>query len=113
MEFETHTLNEDEKPTVLGDWCEYTGKEFSGSGIYKTTFTLPQKVSKIRLDLGKVCCSCEVFINGKSLGIIALDPYVLEIPGELLKEENTLKIRVTNSAANEYLFTNSFDKWQD
>ncbi len=112
MEFETHTINEDEVPVALGDWCEYTGKEFSGSGIYKTTFTLPQKVSKIHLDLGKVCCSCEVFINGKSLGIIAMNPYAFEIPGELLKKENTLEIRVTNSAANEYLFTDSFDKWQ-
>ena len=53
-----------------------------------------------------------MFINGKSLGIIALNPYVLEIPRELLKEKNTLEIRVTNSAANEYLFTDSFDKWQ-
>ncbi len=113
MEFESHTLKEDEIPVVLGDWCKYTGKEFSGSGIYKTRFSLPEKTSKIHLDLGKVCCSCEVFINGKSVGVKAMSPYTIEIPGVLLEEDNILEIRVSNTGANEYLYTDSFDKWQD
>ena len=112
MDFENHTLSEAEIPVKLGDWCEYTGKEFSGSGIYKTHFSLPEKASKIRLDLGKVCCSCEVFVNGESVGVKAMLPYTFEIPCDLLKEDNLLEIRVSNTAANEYLYTDSFDKWQ-
>ncbi|MBR2452979.1 MAG: hypothetical protein IKB32_02925, partial [Clostridia bacterium] len=112
MEFENHTINEDEIPVKLGDWCEYTGKEFSGSGIYKTHFSLPEKADKICLDLGKVCCSCEVFVNGESLGVKAMLPYTFEIPCDLLKEDNLLEIRVSNTAANEYLYTDSFDKWE-
>ncbi|MBE7024311.1 MAG: hypothetical protein E7412_07600 [Ruminococcaceae bacterium] len=113
MDFENQLIDEAEIPVKLGDWCEYTGKEFSGSGIYKTRFSLPEKVSKIRLDLGKVCCSCEVFVNGKSVGIKAMTPYSIEISGDLLKEDNLLEIRVSNTGANEYLYTKSFDKWQD
>lgn len=111
MEFENHTINEDEIPVKLGDWCEYTGKEFSGSGIYKTHFSIPENITKIHLDLGKVCCSCEVFLNGESLGVKAMLPYSFKIPGELLKEDNILEIRVSNTGANEYLYTDSFDKW--
>ncbi len=112
MEFESHILEENEVPAVLGDWSQYTGIDFSGSGIYKTRFSLPEKASKIRLDLGKVCCSCEVFVNGKSVGVKAMTPYVVEIPGDLLEEDNLLEIRVSNTGANEYLYTDSFDKWQ-
>jgi len=111
MEFENHVINEDEIPVKLGDWSQYTGIDFSGSGIYKTNFTLPEKVSEIRLDLGKVCCSCEVFINGKSFGVKTMSPYTVEIPDNILKENNLLEIRVSNTAANEYLHTDSFDKW--
>ncbi len=112
MEYEKHELREAEIPATLGDWSKYIGKEFSGSGIYKTRFSLPEKASKIRLDLGKVFCSCEVFINGKSVGVKAMTPYTIEIPGDFLKEDNLLEIRVSNTGANEYLHTDSFDKWQ-
>ena len=113
LEFESHTINEDEISVNLGDWSTYTGKDFSGSGMYKTNFTLPENASKIYLDLGKVSCSCEVFINGNSLGTIAMSPHTIEIPKDLLNEENVLEIRVSNTGANEYLHTHSFDKWQD
>jgi len=113
MTFETQILNEDEVPAVLGDWCNHIGKDFSGSCIYKTHFTLPEPRSKIRLDLGKVCCSCEVFLNGESVGVKAMAPYVMDISGDLLREDNLLEIRVSNTGANEYLHTDSFDKWQD
>ncbi len=112
MEYETRTLSEPEMPAVPGDWSRYVGKAFSGSGIYKTRFTLPEKASRIRLDLGKVRCSCEVFVNGTSVGIKTMEPYCIDIPTDLLKEENLLEIRVSNTGANEYLHTDSFDKWQ-
>jgi len=113
MEFETETITEAEIPAQTGDWSPYTGIEFSGSGIYKTRFTLPEAVSTVRLDMGKVCCSCEVFINGTSLGVNTMSPYTFDIPADLLQTENILEIRVSNTGANEYLHTDSFNKWQD
>ena len=63
--------------------------------------------------MGKVCCSCEVFINGTSLGVNTMSPYTFDIPADLLQTENILEIRVSNTGANEYLHTDSFNKWQD
>lgn len=51
-------------------------------------------------------------VNGKSYGIKVMAPYEFEIPAKDLKENNILEIRVTNTAANEYNYTKSFDKWQ-
>jgi hypothetical protein len=41
-----------------------------------------------------------------------MSPYRVELPTELVAEENTLEIRVSNTAANEYERTTSFDKWK-
>ena len=113
MEFENQNIDEDEVPVKLGDWDKYAGREFSGSGIYKTTFSLPENASKLHLNLGDVRCSCEVFVNNKSIGVKCMSPYTFEIPDSVLKKENVLEIRVSNTAANEYLHTKSFDKWQE
>ena len=39
-------------------------------------------------------------------------PYLYELPKDLLREKNSLKIRVSNTPANEYNYTKSFEKWQ-
>jgi hypothetical protein len=85
------------------------GIEFSGSGIYETSFKKPK--SPAVLDLGDVRYTCEVFINGKSLGVKIMPPYRYELPEDLIKDENKLEIRVTNTPGNQYQFTKSFDKW--
>ena len=112
MKIETKEICEKEKPVSLGDWTEILGADFSGSGIYKTKFKAPHNAQKMCIDLGKVHCSTEVFLNGESLGVCVMSPYVYEVLTDSLKEENTLEIRVTNTSANEYYHTKSFDKWQ-
>ena len=112
MEFLKEEIKEEEKPIALGEWADTVGKDFSGSGIYKTKFTLPAKNGKISIDLGRVQCSCEAFVNGESLGVLTMSPYVYEVDYNMLKDENILEIRVSNTAANEYRNTKSFDKWQ-
>lgn len=112
MNFETEEICEEEKKIELGDWENVTGVDFSGSGVYKTTFELTGEKDKICLDLGAVFSSAEVYLNGESLGIKVMAPYRYIIPKALLKEKNNLEIRVSNTAANEYLHTKSFDKWQ-
>ena len=57
----------------------------------------------------------EVFLNGESVGVLIMPPYKLTLSADMLKANNTLEIRVTGSAANEYKYTKTFEKfakWQ-
>lgn len=108
-DFESHDITEEPKPISLGCWADAVGIEFSGSGIYETSFK--KHKSPAVLDLGDVRYTCEVFINGKSLGVKIMPPYRYELPEDLILDENKLEIRVTNTPGNQYQFTKSFDKW--
>lgn len=112
MTYSYDAVQDEEKSVALGDWREIVGESFSGSGVYKTTFKKPENTKEtLVLDLGKVSHSCEVFLNGKSLGVRVFTPYRYEIPSVLLQDENILEIRVSNTPANELQYTKSFDKW--
>ncbi len=112
MQFETNIYQEEAKAISLGDWSEVVGIRYSGSGIYSTTFSAPKKEGKVMLDLGEVHASCEVFVNGTSMGVLGMAPFRYEIPAEMLTEENILEIRISNTIGNEHLYTDTFDKWQ-
>jgi hypothetical protein len=105
----TVDICEEEKPITLGPWESTVGAEFSGSGVYKTAFDRPD--TDAVLDLGDVKYTCEVFVNGKSLGIKVMPPYRYDLPSDVLEDSNVLEIRVSNTPANQYQFTDSFDKW--
>ena len=98
----------------LGDWEVLIGKGYSGSGVYETVFTIPEeKVGKEGcIDLGDVHFTAEVFLNDQSLGVSFMPPYRVNVPKELLKKENNLKVIVTNTSANWYVNTDYFDKWR-
>lgn len=113
MQFISEEIREEEKRIELGDWAEVVGRDFSGSGIYKTRFSVPEKKSRLQIDLGQVHETCEAFLNGKSLGVRVMSPYTYEISADMLQPDNTLEIRVSNTSANEYVYTKSFDKWKD
>ncbi len=108
-------INHSEKavPVSLGDWSCLIGSAYSGSGIYETTFTLPdEKTGKEgKINLGDVRFAASVYLNGRLLGTSLAPPYSLKIPADLLKKENKLKIVVTNTSANWYLHTDYFDNW--
>ena len=63
------------------------------------------------MDLGEVKYTCEVTLNGHPLGVKVMPPYRYDLPAGLMKEQNQLSIRVSNTAGNEYLHTRTFDKW--
>ena len=100
----------------LGDWREILGNEFSGTCSYFTEFSKPQAIKDaIILDLGRVDYSAEIFLNNESVGVLVMPPFRLTLPANIIKEKNLLEIRVTGSAANEYKYTKSFEKfakWQ-
>ncbi len=100
-------------PALLGDWSYLIGNAYSGSAVYKTTFTLPgEKIGKEGLiDLGDVHFAAQIYINEIPLGTVLAAPYRLKVPADILKENNNLKIVVTNTSANWYLHTDFFDKW--
>ncbi|MBO4472991.1 MAG: hypothetical protein J5765_04195 [Clostridia bacterium] len=87
-------------------------KDFSGSVLYRTTFVLPQGVTRAVLDLGKAEGAAEATLNGVSLGAVLAPPYRFDLPIDLLKTQNELSVIVTNTAANEYLRTDAFDRYR-
>ena len=100
-------------PIKPGDWSCLLGSAYSGSGVYETTFTLPdEKAGKEGIiNLGDVHFTASVYLNERLLGTSLMPPYSLKIPAGLLQEENRLKIVVTNTSANWYMHTDYFDKW--
>ena len=87
------------KDVGLGDWTALGGREaeFSGTAKYSTAVKLENDFAKrgnhAILDLGEVCNSARVTVNGTCAGTVFMHPYRLEIPAGLLKEgENALEI---------------------
>jgi len=111
MTYINEDITEEAQPVELGDWRKIVGDDFSGSCIYATEFCRPD-AEKICIDLGDVRHTAELFINGKSHGVRVTPPYRWEIADDL-GESNKLEVRVTNTSANEYMTTKSFDKWQN
>ena len=75
-----------------------------GTGIYETTFSLPQGTDlsgQFRLDLGDVRESARVYLNGRYVGTAWACPMTLDFPGWMLQpDRNQLCIEVTNLPAN-------------
>lgn len=104
---------EDEEVKIdLGSWKKAVGESFSGSCVYKTEFTLDEVRENISLDLGTVKYTCEVFVNGKSCGVKVMSPYSFDISSCVNPGKNTLEIRVSNTAANEFYYTKEFEKFE-
>lgn len=100
------TLRTDELKSWHQFGTEY--ENFSGTAKYETTFDVGKKtVSNFsRLNLGAVCESARVKLNGKDLGCVFCEPMIVEIPPGLLKAAaNVLEIEVTNLAANRIRYT--------
>jgi hypothetical protein len=88
----------------LKSWTDFNVpelKSFAGTGRYTITFDGPEaKADDWMLDLGKVCESARVKLNGHQLGALWCAPF-RETVGEWLKPgKNTLEVEVTNLAAN-------------
>ena len=74
-------------------------QRFAGTARYTITFDAPGIHSgKYFLDLGKVCQSVRVRLNGKNLGTLITPPF--SMPVELKSKGNLLEVEVTNVSAN-------------
>jgi hypothetical protein len=94
--------------SVLGSWTEIGGdavKNFSGTARYSITFDKPAgKSDAFLLNLGKVCESARIYLNGSEISGLIGPNYQTIIPISLIKSKNTLEIKVSNLAANRIAF---------
>ncbi|MEO5715573.1 MAG: glycosyl hydrolase [Luteolibacter sp.] len=90
--------------TTLSSWTTLPDpdvKNFSGTASYTTTFDFPGADKTVaRLDLGQVAETARVWLNGQALGISWCKPHVVDLGDFLKSGKNTLRIEVTNLAAN-------------
>jgi hypothetical protein len=73
---------------------------YAGTGRYSVTFNLNEQADEWLLDLGKLCESARVYVNGQDAGIVWSLPFTLKIGKYLQQGENKLEIDVTNLPAN-------------
>jgi len=89
---------------TLGSWTDLEGqsvKAFSGTACYTIMFERPAGGARAwRLDLGRVCESARVALNGEALGTLIEAPYQITIPAGRLQPENKLEVYVSNLMAN-------------
>jgi hypothetical protein len=86
----------------LASWTECGDPEaerFAGGAVYRTTFAAPGGEGPWVLDLGEVCHSARVRLNGRDLGTLIMHPYCIGVEG-LKPEGNVLEVEVTNLSAN-------------
>ena len=75
-------------------------KFYSGQGNYTKGLQVPAdwlaKGRRVHLDLGEVRDVAEVWVNGKSAGILWKPPYRVDVTSLVKPGENALKIEVRN-----------------
>jgi hypothetical protein len=96
-------------PVANGSLGSLTGspdpqmKYFSGTTIYRNSFTLPAGAAvgaPLQLDLGQVGDVAEVLVNRKPAGIVWKPPYQLDIGALVVDGTNTVEVRVANLWVN-------------
>lgn len=92
------------KINKLVSWTEFGGdavKNFSGTAKYTITFDRPAgKADAWELNLGKVCESARIFLNGNEIASLIGPDYQVVILKSEIKSKNILEIKVSNLAAN-------------
>ena len=76
-------------------------KVFAGTGSYSLDFNMPEgSADEWLLDLGKVCESARVTMNGQKVGTVWSLPFEIPVGHFLKKGMNHLAVEVTNLPAN-------------
>ncbi|HEY9173134.1 MAG TPA: glycosyl hydrolase [Verrucomicrobiae bacterium] len=87
----------------LASWTEVgdtNAQRFAGTALYTLKFDRPaQAGSHWQLELGTVCQSARVRLNGKDLGTRIIPPFRVVV-SELKPKDNLLEVEVTNVSAN-------------
>ncbi len=90
----------------LTSWTEWHDareelQAFSGTARYTMTFTKPDvEADAWAIDLGVVCHSAQIKLNGQNIGTLYARPFQIVLPDGLREGDNHLEIEVTNLMAN-------------
>jgi hypothetical protein len=91
----------------LISWTDHTDagvKFYSGTGTYQRSLEIPaaslEAGRRVQLDLGDVREVAEVFLNGRSAGIVWKPPFRVDLTGIAKPGANDLKIEVMNLWCN-------------
>ena len=57
---------------------------------------------RVILDLGGVCATAEIRVNGRAAGFLVTPPWKVDISEQVTSGENRLEILVYNTLANHY-----------
>jgi alpha-L-rhamnosidase len=97
------TLPADFQTPKLTSWTTFSDngvQAFAGTARYEITFDAPNAVAKdYYLNLGTVCQSARVTLNGKAYGTLIIPPFRVVVDN-LKPTGNKLEVEVTNVAAN-------------
>lgn len=77
---------------------------YSGGVWYRKTVTLTpeQTRGRVMLDLGRVCATAKIRINGQSAGVKLAPPWTVDISALVKPGDNAIEILVYNTLANHY-----------
>lgn len=88
--------------TQLSSWTareDANAQRFAGTACYTLRFDAPQAWDGLwRLDLGRICQSARVRLNGQDCGTLFTPPFHVTVP--LNPKNNLLEVEVTNVSAN-------------
>jgi hypothetical protein len=73
---------------------------YAGTGRYAVSFEVKGDADEWLLDLGRICESARVLVNGQDAGIVWALPFTVKIGKFLKPGTNTLEVDVTNLPAN-------------
>jgi hypothetical protein len=88
----------------LGSWTDLKDAEtqrFAGTAAYRVQFDMPPSSAQVgmwQIDLGRVCQSARVRLNGEEMGTLILPPF--RVMSKLKPRGNILEVEVTNVSAN-------------
>ena len=90
--------------STLGSWTTQDDpetKRFAGSAHYTIEFEKPAgAATDWQLDLGTVCDSARVKLNGREVAALWCAPFKINVGKWLQPGKNTLEVEITNIAAN-------------
>lgn len=96
---------------ALGDWSKIgVLNNYSGGVRYRTCVVLTAEETQahaLRLDLGNVAGTAEVWINQKPVGVRVAPPWQFDIASVVKAGTNTIEVLVLNTLANHYQTTPS------
>lgn len=92
----------------LTSWTNLPEARFySGKATYEAGFEFAEPLAKsaltVRLDLGRVCETADVYVNDQPAGLLWMRPHSIDISKLIQPGENRLRIDVTNLLINRIL----------